>query len=304
MNAPIIFFHKGFDPYIAITLWQARRTNPDTPIYLLGDATNDLSSLGIIHVNYQEHMGRRDEFVSVYQHFSPHELECERLCIERWFFLEAFLRERGIERCVYLDSDLLLLMNLGSLAPAWDGFDVAGAPLFFGICYFSKPQIIKEFCDYILAVYRDAGQIEKWRVWFEDIQKQGWEEGVAGVSDMTLSRMFIERSQLKCFDLRRSFDNTVFDISFCGITGPGDLSGKLAWNKTGHYYEGTSGGVKSRLACLHCWGTSKRYSSAFTGWDFPLVRSFFKPNYRRNFKKLLQHAYYGWRFRRALRSAS
>src|SRR4051812_19695542 len=115
MNAPIIFFHKGYDPYIAFALWQARQTNPETPIFLLGDETNDLSFLGINHVHVRDFPGRNAEFVAGYEHLSLHELSCERLCIERWFHLEAFIRQHGFDEFTYLDSDVLLLTPLASL---------------------------------------------------------------------------------------------------------------------------------------------------------------------------------------------
>src|SRR5712691_2337449 len=127
-HLPIIFFHKGYDPYLAFALWQARRTNPHSPIYLLGDKTNELASLGITHVRYDRYPGRRDEFVALYRHFSDHELECERLCFERHFHLADFVQRKRIGPFLYLDSDVLLMMDMMQFLPLWREYDVGGIP--------------------------------------------------------------------------------------------------------------------------------------------------------------------------------
>ena len=62
MAVPIILFHSGFDPYLAFTIWQAKRTNPSAPVWLIGDETNGLISLGARHFLKAQHASRRDEF--------------------------------------------------------------------------------------------------------------------------------------------------------------------------------------------------------------------------------------------------
>jgi hypothetical protein len=297
-NPAIIFFHKGYDPYIAFALWQARRTNPRSPVYLLGDRTNDLAFLGIRHVRFDRYLGRNRDFLGLYQHFSPHELDCERLCIERYFHMADFVEREGIGPFIYLDSDVLLLMDLASFLPAWQTYDVAGAPGLFGMCYYTRPGLVGEFCDFILERYNDAAQIDAWGA--------GWhapgpgEQRVA-VNDMLLAQMFLKRTGLRYQDLREPRDGVAFNPNFL-LSEQECLRVLRHPARPGVYAE-----MKGQLVqtpCLHFVGWSKRFESAFVDWSWPLVRSFLKPNYRRNLKKLLQHYYFGRKFRTGIPVAS
>jgi hypothetical protein len=302
MNAPIIFFHTGYDPYIAFALWQARRTNPKAPIYMLGDETNDLSFLGITHVQVKDFPGRRDALVARYEHLSLHELACERLCIERWFHLEHFVRQQGIGEFTYLDSDVLLLTQLSPLLGALPACDAAGVPSFFGLCHFRKPGIIEAFTSYILAAYQNPDQLARWRAWFAELKAQGANRICVGVSDMVLARQFVEETGVSCLDLRMPRAGLVFDGDCCGFEGEGpSRTGKrIVRDQQNRTFEITADGQKHQVAALHLYGRNKRHAASFTGWSPELVRAFLRPNYRRNFKKLIQHWWFGRRYRRVL----
>jgi hypothetical protein len=293
-HLPIIFFHKGYDPYIAFALWQARVTNPQSPIYLLGDESNDLSFLGISHVPFERYPGRRDEFIALYRHFSTHELEWERLCFERHFHLADFVKREGIGPFLYLDSDVLLMMNAAQFLPFWRERDAGGIPGLYGSCYYVSASVADNFCSFMIDRYRDGQQIEAWRKAYE---QQAPGATSANISDMVLSHMFLERAGLRVLDLREPRDGIAFNTSFLASqTEPVSV----AWTSDGNGVCSTVNGQLVRWASLHFLGWSKRYASAFVPWSWPLVRCFLRPNYRRNFKKLVQHAYYGRRFKRSI----
>ncbi len=291
---PIIFFHKNYDPYIAFALWQARLSNPDSPIFLLGDQTNDLSFLGIHHVHYDRYPGRRDELLQIYQHFSPHELECERLCIERYFHIADFVRREKVGSFLYLDSDVSLLTGLTQFLPVWQGYDTAGAPGLFATCYYSRASLVEDFCEFILDRYRDPLQIKRWR--------KAWEQPERGaprsaVNDMVLSEMFIQSMGLRVLDLRQPRDGIAFNPNMLQTESQ---CIPVFWGPTGKSVYTVLDGHEVQLASLHFIGWSKRLASAFVDWSWPLARCFLRPNYRRNFKKLIQYFYYGRRFRRQI----
>jgi hypothetical protein len=293
-HLPIIFFHKGYDPYIAFALWQARLTNPQSPIYLLGDKSNDLSFLGIKHVPFERYPGRRDEFVALYRHFSTHELECERLCFERHFHLADFVTRERIGPFLYLDSDVLLMMNLAQFLPFWRERDVGGIPGLYGTCYYDSASVADNFCSFMLERYRDDRQIESWRQAYEH-QTPGAVS--ANISDMVLSHMLLERAGLRSFDLREPRDGIAFNTSFLvSETEPMSVS----WTPGGKGVCSIVNEEVIRWASLHFLGWSKRYASAFTTWSAPLGRCFLKPDYRRNLKKLIQHLHYGRRLKRSI----
>lgn len=290
----IIFFHKRYDPYIAFALWQARTTNPQSPVYLLGDQTNDLSFLGIHHVPFGRYPGRSREFIALYEHFSPHELECERLCIERYFHIADFVEQERIGPFIYLDSDVLLLMDLSSFVPAWQEYDIAGTPGLYGACYYRRRGVPREFCEFILERYRDSSQIETWR---NDWRSPGPGRPRVPVQDMLLSRMFLEETGLRCLDLCQPRDGIAFNSNFL-VTEKQCLPVFRHPTEPGVFAE--LNGRHVRMACLHFGGWSKRLASGFVDWSWPLVRCFFKPNYRRNLKKLVQYYYFGRALRRRI----
>jgi len=59
-----------------------------------------------------------------------------------------------------------------------------------------------------------------------------------------------------------------------------------------------------RLWGLHFGGHQKNQIPGFTGWSPAVFRSFFRPNYRRNLKWLLQYLGNGWACRGRLRRQS
>ena len=304
MNPPIIFFQREFEPYLAVAVNQARRTNPDTAIFLLGDASNDLTCLGATHVPYGEYVGRRDEFVSVYRHFSLHELECERLCIERWFYLAAFVESRQMDRFFFMDSDVLLFANLAQLVPAWEGYEAAGVPSLFATGYFTRSSIVSGFCDFILSCYRDEGQVQRWRNAFEDFKRTRVRKHVPPVvNDMELSRLYVQDAGLRVLDLRQPLSGLVFDSNILDLDGFEHLHGRkqLFQDKPGGVVEARKSGQRVQMACVHFGGQpAKRLMPGLTGWSGPLVRSCLRRNARRNLKKLIQYWYFSRQFRKTV----
>ena len=252
---------------------------------------------------YRDHAASRDEFVSVYQHFSPHEVAFERICLERWFYLAAFLEQERLEDCCYFDSDVLLFAEIARLVPEWAGFDAAGAPLFYGTCFVRRRQIIADFCDYILGRYRDPEQIKSWAANFAVPPEQCAAPFGRTINDIVLSCMFATASRLPMLDLLQPRNGWVFDANLTlhdSFARRGECK-QLYQDEPGGAVEAVKDDRRVRMASVHFGGYTKRFMAGMTGWSGTVARSFFRPNYRRNFKKLIQHYYFGKQFRRGLR---
>jgi hypothetical protein len=288
MSFPIIFFHQGFEPYLAFTLWQARKTNPRSPIYLLGDDSNDLTSLGVSHLRFGDFAREGREFVSVYRHLSGHELACERLCFERWFYLMTFLREAHLNEFCFLDSDYLLLKNLEELRGLWQGYDMAGAPA-WAFCYFRNPQVIDRFCSLVMDRYRDENQI---REWMKPVPGQITTPGATQwISDMRLWLMLFEQPGITRLDLRSPHDGIVFDGSLEAAEGFQMRDGhkKLTIGEKAVFGSLESTGQSVQFAGLHLLGKfPKRLPPLFTGYPVELLRACSRPRLFRNWWKLAQ----------------
>jgi hypothetical protein len=300
MALPLIFFHRGFEPYVAFTLWQARQTNPRSPVYLLGDDSNDLSGIGVNHVPFRDGAGAAGEFIAAYRHLSGHELASERLCFERWFHLHEFLQTAGINDFCFLDSDYFLLMDLEELRPGWSGFDMAGVPA-WAFCYFSGPGIVARFCAFILDRFRDEAQIRQWEAAYRAGGDLFPPEGIHNVSDMLLWMMFIRDGGIKHLDLRLPRDGLVFDSLIDGAQGFRMRRGfkELSRRNGGFFGHHETTSREVRFAGLHlCGKYSKRLGPLFTGLPTLLLRACVRPKYHRNLRRLALIALHSWRLKR------
>src|SRR5437870_5654360 len=111
-SIPIVFFHKGDAWYLWYTLRQARLTNPEAPIYLLGDVHCRRYDRFAEFVDLRPYDAAAREFAGLYVHLSTNHADFELVCFQRWFVLREFMREKGLDRCVYLDSDVMAYTDL------------------------------------------------------------------------------------------------------------------------------------------------------------------------------------------------
>ena len=121
-NAPIVFIHYGDTPYLKYTLDIAKKTNPDKEVVLLGDAKNKKyeKKLGIRHIPFAKYdeAERVAEFEKKFKYIGganrqrETDVRFEKFCFKRWFYLHEFMKENGIEKCWYFDSDTLILSPL------------------------------------------------------------------------------------------------------------------------------------------------------------------------------------------------
>jgi hypothetical protein len=56
-----------------------------------------------------------------------------------------------------------------------------------------------------------------------------------------------------------------------------------------------------QLQAVHVQGFYKNHIAGLTGWSWPIFRSFFRPNYRKNIKQLFWYGLNGFRYRCYLR---
>jgi len=66
---PIVFAHYGNSDYLRYSLGQARQHNPESPIYLLGDETNDCHDM-VEQRRFLNYFEGAREFAGVYRHLS------------------------------------------------------------------------------------------------------------------------------------------------------------------------------------------------------------------------------------------
>ena len=298
----IIYFHEGFSPYLPFALSQALRSNPRARIILLGDSQNRIQGIQYEHHLLADYKGRHQEFLDCYRHFHPGHLGDERRCIERWIYLSEFTQRNEIREFIFLDSDMLLFCDVGEILFKSREYAAAGSPMFWAFCYFLKKNLVADFTDWIFQQYRNPAVIKKWDVAFRQ-HLAGEKEQGAIIQDMALAKMFIEERGIRVLDLTQPTGGKIVDSGRLG----GAFQHKrknvdiLFQQEAGGAVETVLGGKTVPLAAVHVAGFYKNHMPGLTGWSWPILRSFFRPNYRKNIKQLFWYGLNGFRYRCYLR---
>ena len=298
----IIYFHEGFSPYLPFALRQAGISNPDARIILLGDYQNRIQGIQYEHHLLLDYNGRHQEFLECYRHFHPGHLGDERRCIERWVYLSEFLKKQKIEEFLFLDSDMLLFCDVGEILSKSREYAAAGAPMFWAFCYFLEKNLVADFTDWIFQQYRNPEVIKKWDTAFRR-HLAGEKERGAIIQDMALAKMFIEERGIRVLDLTQPTDGKIVDSGRLG--GAFQQKRKdvdiLFQQEAGGPVGTVLGGITLALTAVHVAGFYKNHMPGLTGWSWPVFRSFFRPNYRKNIKQLFWYGLNGFRYRCYLR---
>jgi hypothetical protein len=207
---PVVFIHKGNSAYLYNTFFQLRATNPSVHAYLIGTKESKVYQPLITHVNINAFEIEANAFAEIYQHFSTNSIAFELICVQRWFILKAFMVQNNIQKCLYMDSDVLLYGNVQVLAEAFNhvGMTLCGIS---GHTNFVDKDVLIDFCNFIYSIYtRTEAYADLEKQYQICIQKHG--EG--GVSDMTLLTWYMEANPSKVLNIYATKGDTTFDPAF------------------------------------------------------------------------------------------
>lgn len=269
---PIIFIHKGNSWYLTYTLYQAHVTNPDSPIYLIGDNDTKHFPKWVTHISYSQYDSYSQKLRDVYQHKSILGKDFELLCIERWFVLYEFLVDKQIDNCIYLDSDILVYSNLSEAkkytedyAVTWSGFSAHSN-------YINNINALKNYCDNVIDSYTGKlpQDIKEKTLFYQRLTQIDNQEAI---SDMTFWYDFNVRYPGELLNISKQNTKGTFDISmsetrFCEDDGSGFK--KIYWNKKIPQckYRDTSQIVP--MVTLHFQGKAKTIlKKHFKYWSIP-----------------------------------
>ena len=111
---PIILIHRGDSFYLAHTIAQARSSNPESRLILLGDRSNSFY-LGVEHHRYEDYFDEAREFAKLftYEYFPNYQYPWILFCHQKYFALRDFVRAQGIDRFLLIDSDVMIYETIG-----------------------------------------------------------------------------------------------------------------------------------------------------------------------------------------------
>jgi glycosyltransferase involved in cell wall biosynthesis/ADP-heptose:LPS heptosyltransferase/tetratricopeptide (TPR) repeat protein/ubiquinone/menaquinone biosynthesis C-methylase UbiE len=206
-NIPIVFIHCGDSECLKYALAQARLSNPQSKIYLIGDQANDKYDF-VEHHDYTKYWQSAERFERVYKHLSPNQLGFELMCFLRWFVLLDFLKAMNIKGCVYSDSDVMIYTDVSE---HWQRFANSGMTVSCGASpqfnFIGDVDLLNEFCDFLVQGYADPTSLRQMEDYFEKRPSTD----SAGISDMTFFGTFKQKYPNRIVDIVDIVDGSTFD---------------------------------------------------------------------------------------------
>lgn len=206
MEYPIIYIHKWSHDYLETSIKQSSKNNKK--IILIWD-DNNLS----IAKNYNiEHYYFDQYNISNFRKYYVHNkvssnYQFELMCYERWFVLLEVMKRNNINRCLYLDSDILYFWNVDEefkrIERYWN-FELAYPNFSWHTTYIFSQNSLKNFCDFMMKCYTNEDMYKKLLNW--PLIYQSW------ISDMSIFQLYKYNYPEKVFDLTKNYwDNIVYD---------------------------------------------------------------------------------------------
>jgi hypothetical protein len=208
-NIPIIFIHSGDSEYLRYTLAQAKISNPNSIVYLIGDDSNNKYEF-VEHCDMREYLAEIQELSNVYIHRSPNPYEYELFCFKRWFILRNFIDKMRIQKCLYLDSDVMLYANLCEEELKFSQSDIYLYRALVPHCaYINDSRILNSFCRFVIQTYGDESLFTKI---IERVEILRQTEGTLGATnDMVFFRQFSILFPDKVGDVSPIIGNSTYD---------------------------------------------------------------------------------------------
>ena len=215
MNIPVIIVHIGNQEYLNICIKNNEYFNND--VYLIGDETN--KNICKNHINYKDIKSKTlDKFNKLYKHISPNNILFEKICIQRWFYIAEFMKEKKINKAFICDSDVLLYCNINNLVNKYYKDDLYFVSMNDKIPVNACQSIwtldkLNKFINFIVEFYEKNDWIYIQNYWNKYNDKL-----TGGISDMYL---------LYCYITNTKFKDNYFNLNTKLIPSKNDLTNNV-----------------------------------------------------------------------------
>ena len=185
MSFPIIFIHKGYSDYMEYSLRQAKITNPNSEIILLGDDANNKFPF-IRHENISNYFATSEKFSSIYKHNSTNPYHYELFCIQRWFVLYEFMSKNDILESFVIDTDIMVYSDIEKALLSFDKNKIPVIEFDNNYSYASAyvtTKSLKSLTCFINKKYKNPDSINEFNKYYQNLLSS---KKLGGISDMTL----------------------------------------------------------------------------------------------------------------------
>lgn len=253
----IIFIHKGLSWYLEYALKQAKKSNPNARIVLLGDSSNESMSNIVEYHNMRCYFNDVDGFAKIYTHYSTSPYGYELFNFQRWIIWRNFMRSEGILEAILPDTDTLFFEDVDLyFTTIKNQIDFTkGKSNYMGFM-FTKLPVLESFVDYLFIEY----SAEQKRIELKSIFEK-WISGgnSGGVSDITLYELFENSDNFSVINTEtKSINGCIFVHSLNSNLFITSRGGHVIFeNNKGSFYAKDLNGNKLKVIALHCFGDQK-----------------------------------------------
>lgn len=274
-DIPLIYIHNSYSPYLRPVLAQSRAFNKDVDIFFLGDEDNQKVPYAR-HYLAKQYSSTAEEFKKVYVHMSTNPYEFELYCFQRWFIINEFAAEMGLEHFLCLDSDVLLFCNVKEIFNKYLNFD-------FSICGGYSPHVtlfnkrsLDNFCAYLTELYTNPEYLQRLAQRYQHYR----ENNISGGNcDMTAFYYYQTDISDNIKELTTISDNSCFDQNILDSDGFEMNNGfkEVYWKDGLPYCKFLDTGDHVRFYCFHFQGRAKSHISNFAKCGYIKRHVLFKP---------------------------
>lgn len=290
MSIPIVFIHQNDSPYLPFSLVQSKELNSKSSIFLIGDNSNNYYKF-VEHDNITNYFNQALQFAKIYKHMSPNKLSFELFCFQRWFILKDFMVKNNIQKCVYLDSDVMVYTNLTEEQKKFSHFDFTisskvGNP---NCSFINNIEALENYCNFLIKLYTDSELFKLLKLQLEEKSLKGLKEGI---SDMTGFEEYFKTKLNNLGTLQHVIDDSTYDRNIRRSHGfeMDDNLKKIYWINNQPFCKQLDSDKLIKFNTLHFQGSAKQYmKNHFKGDLTRLYYFMFQNKARRKLQKINVH---------------
>jgi len=261
---PIIFIHKSNSHYLPYSLYQIRASNPKNPIYFIGDKSNSGFSDLVQHHLITDYSHLADAFAPNYKHYSENGFDYEIFCILRWFILLEFMQKHKIERCLYIDSDILYFADAATEQVLTEPYGLTIITKSPHTNYINSIGALEKICEFITTCYTTEDGLKLILEMYEEhLSIHG---KVGGIEDMNFFLQYKKFYPDRVLDLNQIIEKRTYDIT---IDTPNNYETeanglkKVTFINNQPYIKYLPTGESIRYVTLHFQGRSKEHIAKY-----------------------------------------
>lgn len=262
MSIPIIYVFRGWQPYFDLSVRQAKKFNPNSPIYHVTSEDSKIAE-GAIAVFDKDYIKGARRFQESYQHMSVNSHSFELFCFQRWMISYELMVALDIQQAVLMDGDVLLWTDVSKVCKDFEQFGISWTePDQPGSVFVSNRETLKALCDHIFKHYETEEGLNRLKAEYNQRIADG---RPAAITDMSLLTYFRQDFPGVVGDMGQivqggRFDHAMFEsdgyVMDCGLK-------KFNWKGGLPYGTQTDTGKEVKFFSMHFVGKSKGYMDLY-----------------------------------------